>query len=178
MRGSTICAAIRRAMLLAALGLALQWPHGAAQAQEMYALKLSIAIRGFDAVSYFTDGEAVKGRTEISSRYGYQNWHFATADHKRMFEADPTRYLPQYGGLSAGEMAAGRQQPANPANWVILDGKLYMVSGGTKDLEDWQRNAEANIKAADAYWAELLTKICARPFAMADERCGEGNQIP
>lgn len=124
-------AAIRRAMLLAALVLTLQWPHAATQAQDvMYMLKLTIAIRGFDTVSYSTDGEAVKGRSEIVSEYGYQNWHFATEDHKRMFEADPARYLPQYGGLSAAELAAGGQQHANPANWVIVDGKLYMVSGG------------------------------------------------
>ena len=133
-------AAIRRAMLLAALVLTLQWPHAATQAQDvMYMLKLSIAIRGFDTVSYFTDGEAVKGRSEIASEYGYQKWHFATEDHKRMFEADPARYLPQYGGLSAAELAAGGQQHANPANWVIVDGKLYMVSGGTRNLEAWQR---------------------------------------
>jgi hypothetical protein len=114
-----------------------------------------VAIQGYDVVSYFTDGKPVKGASDISLPFDDATWQFANASHKQMFEADPDHYLPQYGGMCAGGMAMGVSVPANPDNWVIVDGKLYMVSGGAEDLADWKAHAAENIKAADAQWAKL-----------------------
>jgi hypothetical protein len=114
-----------------------------------------VAIQGYDVVSYFTDGKPVKGTSDISLPFDDATWQFANASHKQMFEADPDHYLPQYGGMCAGGMAMGVSVPANPDNWVIVDGKLYMVSGGAEDLADWKAHAAENIKAADAQWAKL-----------------------
>ena len=114
-----------------------------------------VAIQGYDVVSYFTDGKPAKGSSDISLPFDDATWQFASASHKQMFEADPDHYLPQYGGMCAGGMALGVSVPANPDNWVIVDGKLYMVSGGTADLADWKAHAAENIKAADAQWAKL-----------------------
>jgi hypothetical protein len=114
-----------------------------------------VAIQGYDVVSYFTDGRPTKGRNDITMLFDDSRWQFASDAHKQMFAADPDHYLPQYGGLCAGGMAMGVSVPANPQNWVIVDGKLYMVAGGKADLDDWEKNASANIKAADAQWAKL-----------------------
>jgi hypothetical protein len=114
-----------------------------------------VAIQGYDVVSYFTDGKPAKGSSDISLPFDDATWQFANASHKQMFEADPDHYLPQYGGMCAGGMALGVSVPANPENWVIVDGKLYMVAGGKADLEDWEKNAAANIKAANEQWAKL-----------------------
>jgi hypothetical protein len=48
--------------------------------------------------------------------------------------------------------------PANPENWVIVDGKLYMISGSSADLAYWKAHAAENIKAADKIWAENAYK--------------------
>lgn len=114
-----------------------------------------VAIQGYDVVSYFTDGKPVKGTSDISLPFDDATWQFANASHKQMFAADPDHYLPQYGGMCASGMALGVSVPANPENWVIVDGKLYMVSGGSADLADWRAHAAENIKAADAQWAKL-----------------------
>lgn len=113
-----------------------------------------IAIQGYDVVSYFTDGKPTKGSPEISMPFDDATWQFANMSHKQMFAADPDRYLPQYGGMCASGMAMGVSVPANPDNWVIVDGKLYMVSGGAADLVDWRLHAAENIKAADKIWTE------------------------
>jgi hypothetical protein len=117
-----------------------------------------VAIQGYDVVSYFTDGKAVKGSSEISLPFDESKWQFANTSHKEMFAADPDRYLPQYGGMCAGGMAMGVSVPANPDNWVIVDGKLYMISGGAADLADWKAHAAENIKTADKIWSDHAYK--------------------
>jgi hypothetical protein len=117
-----------------------------------------VAIQGYDVVAYFTEGKAVKGSPTYESSFDDSKWQFANASHKATFEADPDRYLPQYGGLCAGGLANGVSVPANPENWVIVDGKLYMVSGGPADLADWKAHAAENIKAADKIWTENAYK--------------------
>ncbi len=117
-----------------------------------------VAIQGYDVVSYFTDGKPVKGRPDHEVPFDDTTWWFKDAAHKEMFAADPERYLPQYGGFCAGGMAMGVSVPANPDNWVIVDGKLYMVSGGRADLEQWKAHAAENIKAANGIWDERSFK--------------------
>ncbi len=117
-----------------------------------------VAIQGYDVVSYFTDGKAVKGSSEISLPFDELKWQFANTSHKEMFAADPDRYLPQYGGMCAGGMAMGVSVPANPDNWMIVDGKLYMISGGAADLADWKAHAAENIKTADKIWSDHAYK--------------------
>src|SRR6266436_1709527 len=56
------------------------------------------AILGYDAVAYFTDNKAVKGNPKISSEYEGAKYHFASAEHKALFDANPTKYAPAYGG--------------------------------------------------------------------------------
>lgn len=111
-----------------------------------------VAIQGYDVVAYFTDGKPTKGSRDISMPFDDSRWQFANASHKEMFAADPERYMPQYGGACAGGMAMGVSVPANPENWVIVDGKLYMVAGGPADLEGWKAHAAENIAAADQNW--------------------------
>jgi hypothetical protein len=135
--------------------LALQTVPMPANADSTQTSSTPVAIQGYDVVSYFTDGKPVKGTSDISLPFDDATWQFANASHRQMFEADPDRYLPQYGGMCAGGMAMGVSVPANPENWVIVDGKLYMVSGGAADLADWKAHAAENIKHADEQWAKL-----------------------
>lgn len=114
-----------------------------------------VAIQGYDVVSYFTDGKPVKGSADISMPYDDSKWQFANASHKKMFAADPDHYMPQYGGACAGGMAMGVSIPANPENWVIVDGKLYMVAGTKVDLDEWKAHAAENIATADQNWKKM-----------------------
>jgi hypothetical protein len=117
-----------------------------------------IAIQGYDVVAYFTEGKAVKGSPSYELPFEDAKWQFANESHKQMFATDPDRYLPQYGGLCAGGMSLGVSVPANPENWVIVDGKLYMLSGSAANLADWKAHAAENIKAADKIWSEQAFK--------------------
>ena len=145
-------AKLRWVVALLCSAVAFQFVLAAAHADDA---TNHIAIQGYDVVSYFTDGKPVKGSSDISLPYDDSKWQFANASHKEMFAADPDHYLPQYGGSCAGGMALGVSVPANPENWVIVDGKLYMVSGTKDDLEAFKAHAAENIAAADKRWAEM-----------------------
>jgi hypothetical protein len=53
-------------------------------------------------------------------------YHFASADHLRLFEANPDRYLPQYNSWCAASVAKGEKVRPNPEYWIVVDGKLYL----------------------------------------------------
>jgi YHS domain-containing protein len=57
-----------------------------------------VAIKGYDPVAYFTDGEAVKGKRNFSHNWNEAKWYFATAANRDLFASDPERYAPKYGG--------------------------------------------------------------------------------
>lgn len=57
-----------------------------------------IAIKGYDPVAYFTVGQPVQGKKEISHQWRNGTWLFANKMNLELFKSDPARYAPQYGG--------------------------------------------------------------------------------
>ena len=56
------------------------------------------AILGYDRIAYFTDNKAVKGNPKIQSEYEGAKYYFPSTEHKAMFDANPAKYAPAYGG--------------------------------------------------------------------------------
>ena len=67
-----------------------------------------------------------------------------------MFRADPDRYAPQYEGSCAGAIALGLKIEANPENWLISDGRLFVFAG-----EAPASLTPDEIAAADKNWKLL-----------------------
>src|SRR5262245_30541019 len=116
--------ALRRLILALFVGL-LAVP-GPAGAEDLISQSGGVAIRGYDTVGYFTDAKAVKGSDAFSYEWLGATWHFASAEHRDLFAADPVKYAPQYGGYCSGAMVDGFTANANPEAWRIVDGKLYL----------------------------------------------------
>jgi len=114
-----VVAALLVALVLATAGAADPGPRINAVA--------GVAVGGYDPVAYFAEGRAVAGDAKIALRWRGVRWHFSTPAHRAAFEADPRAYLPQFGGFCALAMSEGRAVPANPENWVILEGRLYLT---------------------------------------------------
>lgn len=116
-----------------------------------------LAIRGYDPVAYFRDGGPRLGKPEFSVRHGGAIWRFASAEHKALFEAEPKRYLPAYGGFCAYGTSRGYLVKIEPEAWSIVDGKLYL----NYDLgvrETWARRTKTYIARAEATWPRLSAK--------------------
>ncbi|MEM9245376.1 MAG: YHS domain-containing (seleno)protein, partial [Cyanobacteria bacterium P01_F01_bin.153] len=66
-----------------------------------------VALKGTDPVAYFTEGKPVPGSEEFSLRWNSVQWHFASAENRDLFSANPSQYAPQYGGHCAWAAAQG-----------------------------------------------------------------------
>lgn len=116
-----------------------------------------VAIRGYDPVAYFRDGGPRPGKPEFSVRHGGAIWRFASAEHKALFEADPRRYVPAYGGFCAYGTSRGYLVKIEPEAWSIVDGRLYL----NYDLgvrETWLGRTKTYIARADGNWPRLTAK--------------------
>ena len=111
----------------------------------------SDAIKGYDAVAYFTEGQPVKGSDDFVYQYKGANWKFSSRQHLEMFKAEPDRYAPQYGGYCAWAMANGDTASAEPDLWTIHEGKLYLNYSRRINAR-WKANMEQFIQQADMNW--------------------------
>lgn len=112
------------------------------------------AINGYDPVAYFTEGKPVLGDPKISYAYQGADWHFASAQNRDTFKADPEKYAPQYGGYCAYGTAEGHKAPTEADAWTINDGKLYL-NYNTKVRTMWDKDRVGNIKKADTNWPTI-----------------------
>ena len=114
------------------------------------------AIRGYDPVAYFTDGEPVKGSREFRYRWKDADWLFSSQEHVDLFRASPEQYAPQYGGYCAYAMSKGKYASGSPQAWTVHEGKLYLnFSKGVR--KTWSKNIPEYIERADRNWQQLRT---------------------
>jgi YHS domain-containing protein len=111
-----------------------------------------LMLKGADVVAYFTQGRHVQGTPQHRSIYQDVNFRFASAEHKALFDANPTRYLPQYGGYCANGIVYGIPWGGDADTWRMIDGKLY-IFGGTGSQQAFELDIPTNLKLAEGYWA-------------------------
>ena len=113
-----------------------------------------VALRGYDPVSYFTDGHPEKGASEFSFAFDDAIYWFKSSEHRAMFAADPVRYAPQYHGYCTLAASMGVKFEADPEAWTIFDGRLF-VFGSTTGVSVFKQNPPAIVDKADANWEKL-----------------------
>ncbi len=112
-----------------------------------------VMLNGHDVVSYFTQNKHAKGSPQFASVYEGVNFYFASAEHKALFDKQPTKYLPEYGGYCANGIVYGIPWGGDPDSWMMLGGKLYMF-GGLGSREGFLLDVPGNTALADKYWKE------------------------
>ena len=78
--------------------LIFAWTTQASAFDEVNTNFFGVAIKGYDPVAYFTEGEAVKGKSKFSYSWNEAKWYFVSEANRDLFASDPERYAPQYGG--------------------------------------------------------------------------------
>jgi YHS domain-containing protein len=122
-------------------------------------LEKTTAIQGYDAVAYFTLDKAVKGSSKIAFKHLGVTYYFSSEANKKLFEASPSKYEPQYGGWCAFAMGDyGEKVEINPETFKIVQGKLYLFYNAylNNTLKSWNKD-EKNLKAkADKNWLNII----------------------
>ena len=110
-----------------------------------------VMLTGHDVVAYFTLGRHALGSPQIKSVYQGVTFRFATAEHKALFDKEPLKYIPQYGGFCAGGIAYAIPWGGDADSFRIVDGRLF-IFGGSGSRAAFELDTPGNIKLADAYW--------------------------
>ena len=113
------------------------------------------AINGYDPVAYFTQSQPVEGSMEYQSSHEGANFVFSSSENKAMFDTNPKKYAPQYGGYCAYAVSKGYIATSDPEAWTVHDDKLYLnYSKSVRAL--WTTRREHHIASANANWPSVL----------------------
>lgn len=113
------------------------------------------AIRGYDPVAYFKNGEPVKGSESFTFEWEGAEWLFSSQENLEAFKAEPEKYAPQFGGYCAYAVGNGYTYESSPKAWRIVDGKLYLnYSKGIQ--KKWEADRDALIKKAEENWPGVV----------------------
>lgn len=112
-----------------------------------------LMLFGADTVAYFTEDRFVQGSSAHRSEYEGVDFHFASAANKALFDANPTAYVPQYGGYCTNGIVFGIPWGGNAEDFIVHNGKLY-IFGGETSRQAVLLDLDSNLALADRYWIE------------------------
>jgi len=141
---------------LAALGAAALPSDAHAANDPIYTGFFSnMAMSGYDAVSYHTEGAPVRGSRDFTTEWRGAEWRFSSQDNLDLFLGDPQAYAPAYGGYCAWAMAQGYTAKGDPDVWRIVDGVLYLnFDRSVQEL--WLEDIPGFIEAANANYPNVV----------------------
>lgn len=116
-----------------------------------------VGAHGYDPVTFFTQGKAVKGNLQWQRTYDGVTYYFQSSADRDLFERDPAKYMPQYGGYCAMAMTMGKLEDVDPNYFVVHDDKLLLQRNGKAHMM-FAKDIEGNHKKADENWAKLQEK--------------------
>lgn len=117
-----------------------------------------IAIDGADPVAFFSlaeDDGPVIGSPEFALDWEGATWHFANAENRELFEADPEAYAPAFGGYCAFAASRGYVASTVPEAWSVIEGRLFL-NFSVRIRRRWLREVPDAIEQGDANWPAIL----------------------
>lgn len=119
--------------------------------------KNGVGLQGYDPVAYFTQNRPVQGNPQIQSTYNGVKYYFASQEDKKTFDANPSKYEPQFGGYCAYAASQGHTAPIQVGAFQIVDGRLLLQYSQSVQ-EKFNKDTQGNLKKADANWPGLVDK--------------------
>ena len=116
-----------------------------------------IALDGYDPVAFFVDKKQVHGDPSISATYRGAKYFLASKEHKALFEADPKKYVPQFGGYCAFGVAEGALFPVDINTWQVWNDKLYLNLKPAV-LKLFNKDVAGYVAKAEKNWPDLVKK--------------------
>ncbi|MBL4568495.1 MAG: YHS domain-containing protein [Flavobacteriaceae bacterium] len=127
-----------------------------------YNTKKGYVANGFDVVSYFVDKNPTKGKKKFQTTFDGTKFKFSSEKNLQLFQENPKKYIPQYGGYCAFAIAVKKTKMyIDPEAYEIRDGKLYLFynSWMTNKLVEWQKGDTKALQVkGDKNWKVLKHK--------------------
>ena len=113
-----------------------------------------VALSGYDPVAYLADGAPKEGKREHMVRMNGAIYHFASADNKELFQNNPEKYLPRFGGFCAYGVRMGQRFQIDPTAFTVVDGRTYLFLDPAT-MMTWKEDQAQNITIAEQIWPTL-----------------------
>ena len=114
-------------------------------------------LNGYDPVAYHIEGKPVRGNGYHVAEYDGVTYMFVNKKNRKMFEADPEKFLPAYGGFCAYGVSVGKKFASDPEVWRIENGKLFL-NLDTDIQKKWEKDLPGYLQKADANWPQIVEK--------------------
>lgn len=125
-----------------------------------------VGLAGFDVVAYFTLGTPQKGKPAHSFENDGIVYYFGSERHLALFQSDPDKYLPQFGGWCAWGVSLipvshsfppGRYAP-DPTQFLVKEGRLYLFqeNGWVSGKISWLRDEPSAVKRGYLFWQKMM----------------------
>ena len=115
-----------------------------------------VLMKGADVVTYFTKNAYTQGNPAIKSSYENVTFYFSSAENKALFDKEPTKFLPEYGGYCANGIVYSIPWGGDADSFVMIGGKLY-IFGGKGSRDAFMLDVPKNTALANKYWKEEVT---------------------
>ncbi len=128
--------------------------------QKNFNIEKSVALEGYDAVSYFSK-KPLKGKSSFQINNKGIIYYFANQENLDAFKSNPSKYEPAYGGWCAYAMGEkGEKVEVDPETFKIINGKVYLFYNKffSNTLTDWNENEASLKKKADLNWSKIAAQ--------------------
>ena len=115
------------------------------------------ALRGYDPVAYFSEGQPVEGQDEFSFDWDNATWYFASAENRDKFAANPEKFAPANGGYCTFGIVLGKKFDGDPQVWSLHENKLYVFLNEEVKTKFFQ-DTVGNLKKVTETWPEIASK--------------------
>ncbi|MEZ5040450.1 MAG: YHS domain-containing (seleno)protein [Saprospiraceae bacterium] len=131
--------------------------YGQAQQATYNTDDSKIALQGYSPVSYIDLQLAQRGSKAYKSEYDGLKYYFTDAEQKAKFDANPTKYLPQYGGWCATGIAVGAKFRTDPNKFLLSKGNLYLFLYDVEvdALQLWLADEKGMAAKAKENWQKM-----------------------
>ena len=147
------------ALLLSACApLVTQSPSGKLSPVNAHAIDGNdrVLMKGADVVTYFTKNAYTQGNPSIKSSYENVTFYFSSAENKALFDKEPTKYLPEFGGYCANGVVYSIPWGGDADSFEMINGKLY-IFGGKGSRDAFMLDVPKNVALANKYWKEEVS---------------------
>lgn len=132
-----------------------------AYAQAINTDDSKIALNGYSPVSYLDLQLAQRGSKEYVTEHDGVKYFFTSPEQKKRFDANPGKYLPQYGGWCATGIAVGAKFRTDPNKFLVKGDKYYVFLNSIEvdALQVWnEKGHNAMVKSANENWGKLKSR--------------------
>jgi hypothetical protein len=134
------CPSMKRLLLITLFALCSNFAF-AANKTLVNVDKTGLGLKGYDPVAYFTENRPVKGDPQFVST----------------FDANPSKYEPQFGGFCAYAASEGHTAKIEPDAFEVLNGRLLLQYD--RDVRElFNKDPQGKLKKADANWPGIVEK--------------------